>query len=772
MGRLAVALNALDEAKRSADGRYVVSLSQRIWDVPLQVAISKTQVADYVSSLYSTRLDVGSTYVKARMGKILSERADDRKIFPLKLHTGAKTKVNMFFGDLFQDARAMYPDYAVECLELIFAREECVIKRQCWNDEAAAWLVWLLSCKENDLDIRSLASLGYDALKEMSNVVKGLGVAGSPLLHLLAEPHVLIGRGAKEIDWDDELDKRTNPYSRAGMLAVYPTDVLRTAVAQVVREERIGFKPPVWKDAWNRRFSTTKAGSHAAWAARDTELPKRQLTRRNYVEALQTDEVTAIKPGGQVTASGKLENGATRAIYSLDSDNYLRFDSPARALEDCWKNKRAVLRPAAGLSSLSIEKRAAQLRTYNMMFDYTAFTSAHTLEAMKIVVEFAFAGLEEEWHKWLIDSFDNMWVKDPRTGEQLQFRGTLPSGHRLTTIINTILNAAYMRIELGGLYNHMYIEHVGDDVVASTYSMDVAELAVNLITKSRLNINPSKQGFGTVCAEFLRVSFTKTYGVGYFCRTIASGVSGSWVTTKMLSTDEYTESVANLIWTWRQRSQSTTIPLLWMSTLMRRLKLTIKEARAVCEGSASLNGSPIWSLRKRAFLIKIKGGDKKKTVPRKIDGKALPRYAANDFKRISKEYKTLITIGVGSKKLDEAMLEASYGNFCDESDESPYKWETKTLLFTNTLVRKSCRKIHNKYRKQPGMLISALKNRLTDRQWAMAGAILGFDHRPFTSRQPLKISGFALGTPYSDARETQKIHRSNVSFIQAFKIFV
>jgi hypothetical protein len=275
----------------------------------------------------------------------------------------------------------------------------------------------------------------------------------------------------KEVDLEDELHKRTHPYDRPGMLAPFSEDQLRDAIERVVAEERGDFKPPSWKQAWRRRFATTKAGSHAKWAATPVKLPNRQLSRRNYVEALKDCDIWDVEPGGNITFSSKLETGATRAIFSLDSDNYMRFDAAAKALEACWKNKRAILKPSQDNVSLEVERRSEYLRTYHMMFDYTDFNSAHTLRAMELVIRVAFRGLEENWLSWLCASVYNMKVKHPKTGEMLHFAGTLPSGHRLTTIINTILNAAYMRIALGDLYDTMFMFHVGDDVVKHKRSL-------------------------------------------------------------------------------------------------------------------------------------------------------------------------------------------------------------------------------------------------------------------------------------------------------------
>ncbi len=95
--------------------------------------------------------------------------------------------------------------------------------------------------------------------------------------------------------------------------------------------------------------------------------------------------------------------------------------------------------------------------------DYEDFNSAHTIDAQKIVVEELFVGLEPKWHNWLIDSFDDIKVRDLQ-GEWRRVNGTLMSGHRMTSVINTILNAAYIRLVLGDeLYLRIHSEHVGDD---------------------------------------------------------------------------------------------------------------------------------------------------------------------------------------------------------------------------------------------------------------------------------------------------------------------
>ncbi len=92
--------------------------------------------------------------------------------------------------------------------------------------------------------------------------------------------------------------------------------------------------------------------------------------------------------------------------------------------------------------------RVEHMGRYKLMLDYADFNSAHTLRAQKIVVSELFGNLDVTWKQWLIDSFDNMQVQDP-DGEWRRVRGTLMSGHRMTSIINTILNAAYLWLVVG-----------------------------------------------------------------------------------------------------------------------------------------------------------------------------------------------------------------------------------------------------------------------------------------------------------------------------------
>jgi hypothetical protein len=700
---------------------------------------------------------VDATHGAGAIEKMLLEgRFNDRDMFPLKSHAGAATKVNMFLSDVANDAvRVVGSRFVASVLALCKGRG-------LFNDQACGILCWVTVCSLEGLDGIGLAGLSWESLKELSNICKGLGVAASPLLHLLTEAHTLEGRGVRPVDWDVEMEKRLRPESVSGMLAKFDSHVLRYAVRSVVAEERGVLRVPEWKDYWERRFSTTKAGAHNRKAGRAMPFGKRELHKRNYVECVEYQPVCAIPPGGTVSVSEKLENGKSRALYALDTENYLRFDAPARALEKCWRNKKAILKPASERSGEQCEMRSQRLMRYKMMFDYADFNSAHTNEAMKIVIEEVFSGMDREWHKWLVDSIDNQWVKDPRDHVPKLMRGTLCSGHRLTTIINTVLNAAYMRIVLGDLYHVIHIEHVGDDVVASTNDGRIAEECVSRVTGSILNMQPDKQGFGEHCAEFLRISYTKGHAVGYFPRSVASAVSGNWVTTARLGIEEYTESVSNLMWTWRQRSQVNASAKLWRSTLVRRLRLTTHEADAWCDGRASVNGSPIWTCCEGAVMhIRIHGSRMRGAVPRRVDGVRLPRRAAADYAARDREYNLLLRLGATRRELDEVMLEASYGNFRSDSADSAARVVTGKAYVHGRYSRELGKFIKGKRSQGPGFLANLLGRRMDESFWVRYARATGCDLRGHgLIDQRVYVCAYHFGTPYADARELQYVLRS------------
>ncbi len=287
----------------------------------------------------------------------------------------------------------------------------------------------------------------YGILKVVSDTVKGIGVLVCSGGNCIVELATLSGRGVAAVDWLDELRKRLHPYEDVNQLAIFDEADLRRAVKRIIREEMP--KKPRFKsseEAFNERFATTKGGSHSNVGTRIAEdfcepIEHDQLNRRNFVESLRTNPLCALPPAAWVSRSEKLEHGKSRALFACDTINYMHFDAPCTAVERAWLGRRCILRPGVDSDCYEFSTLGKKLRKYKIMLDYEDFNSAHTLAAQKIVVEILFAGLDSAWHNWLVKSFDNMHVKD-LAGEWQAVKGTLMSGHRMTSILNTILNAS------------------------------------------------------------------------------------------------------------------------------------------------------------------------------------------------------------------------------------------------------------------------------------------------------------------------------------------
>ncbi len=354
------------------------------------------------------------------------------------------------------------------------------------------------------------------------------------------------------VDWEEELKKRLEPDSIPGMLAHFDEAQLTAAVRAIIREELSHPHFVEAEEAFAYRFANTKGGSHSTQGSRIAvdymdELPPGELNRRNFVEALHTNPLLKLPPAAWISRSTKLEHGKSRALFACDTVNYLHFDAPCRAVENAWRSRRCIIKPG-GHDMQDIFGRVSKLKRYKLMLDYADFNSAHTLGAQKIVIRELFRDLNPEWLDWLISSVDNTMVKD-MSGSWCKVEGTLMSGHRMTSIINTVLNAAYLRLVVGtDNYNACNFWHVGDDVLISCDSSETITDVVNSALGSQLRFQRSKQGFGTLCSEFLRMCSNQAATVRYLARSISSTVSGNWTRAMLLGKDEWCVAMQRNIW--------------------------------------------------------------------------------------------------------------------------------------------------------------------------------------------------------------------------------
>nr|APT68189.1 RNA-dependent RNA polymerase [Leishmania RNA virus 1] len=464
-----------------------------------------------------------------------------RHYYALKAHVGAQKKVNLTAIEVIRGCQH-------ECIAIYceFVRYSAYFA-DLYDDQVASILLYAVAAHNiQGFGARfsilwALSCVKVSALADDINIyVKHRGMSG--LLPQLVEMRCLLGRGVKEIDVEAEARRRLDA-SNLDMQG-FREEELRAAVKQVYAEEvRRSVKYPPICDFWSSRWLWAANGSHSrALEHAHPELATRkegQAYRKAVMEQWQHNPMDRWDGTVYVTPSAKLEHGKTRLLLACDTLSYMWFEYALRPVERIWENSNVILDPGTmGNSGIAIKTKTWRNNMHGQSFlavDYDDFNAQHTLLSQKIVFEelFRHIGCEAPWTRTLVDSFYNMelWVKGNRAGVMA---GTLMSGHRATSFINSVLNRAYIICAGGHVPTSM---HVGDDVLMSCTLEQANNLIANL-AHNGVRLNVSKQVFSNLSGEFLRVAHREHSSHGYLARVISSAVSGNWVSDHTLNQQE------------------------------------------------------------------------------------------------------------------------------------------------------------------------------------------------------------------------------------------
>ncbi len=223
----------------------------------------------------------------------------------------------------------------------------------------------------------------------------------------------------------------------------------------------------IWRGNWDLFKEEFGAAAEISGTSHAIELAEK-LAKGEEMETLEEVDKHLVRTGlaesrrlkTQLTLSLITTEGAQQALLRSGPQNdkggigaWVRlvkhFDAPCREVERCWRGMRVNLNPAADGQGCDYERRVSRLGWYKLMFDFKDFNSVHTLASQKCVIRHLFKDLDPIWRSWLERSVGNMWI---RGNDDMWFKaqGTLMSGHRMTSIINSILNAAYTRVASRG----------------------------------------------------------------------------------------------------------------------------------------------------------------------------------------------------------------------------------------------------------------------------------------------------------------------------------
>jgi len=516
-------------------------------------------------------------------------------ILPLKAHPGARNKVNVYFSELLNELQTK------EIKEFVFVMEQQWMFASLYDDQASALLLYAQALRPElgDRDAWAIAvACVHDTLyaKSLSTIIKSLGINGTSYGSKLCEANTLVGRGVAPLDVESELLYRLDRERVKESVVNFDEDKLRIAVRKIIQTEILQ-KPtfPEVGEHWSKRWAWCVNGAHSGALSRFkpkySTAYRRRMHRRVFAENLEHEPVTDWDGSCLFTISEKLEHGKTRAIFGGDSVTYFAFDHLLSHVEKKWRGYRVVLDPGRGGAS-GMAGRVEKLRgAWHVMLDYDDFNSQHSLSSQKLVIEETVRATGYDYVKGrkLVESFDNQFVVVD--GQLRRLEGTLMSGHRATTFINSVLNLAYIMCAEPAVWDMQSI-HVGDDIYVSAPSAVSAAKLLRAVQDSGVRMNPLKQSIGTHTAEFLRHASGPKASYGYVARSISSVVSGNWVSENKLDPRQFVSSVIQSAWTLRNRSQTNVSSLLARS-VNRVTGMKLNWARKLMLGELSLDNSPV-----------------------------------------------------------------------------------------------------------------------------------------------------------------------------------
>lgn len=661
-GSDALLMKALDDGR--VRGITAMCFSILHMEVPTQVSMKEADVVEMLSENICNTTRQKILCVKTAFD---IDSKDDVSIFPLKEDPQAATKVNVFFRDVWHDIKGSMPKQAQQI------RKIRGVLAGMYNDQAAAAVIFMSLCSQyTGKPVLLFARLATDPAfaKNVSNVLKACGSGQNRLMAMCCEANTLQGRGVGDIDLEDEIASRCEDGCR-GKTVDLDSFELRRAVKEIIRDEIAEDRRPEWPtvdEFFSKRWLTTVNGSHNKTVHKrpyvddlPSELKKMRMHRRAGVEVMSRNPLFGWDGETSVSVSAKLEHAKRRALFACDTVSYMAFDYLLKPVERSWVGRRVLLDPGKG-GSVGMAHRISVLEKqypYGVMLDYEAFNEHHTLEAQRIVIEEATRGADRRMVEMCLESFGKMRIRGERGTRTV--KGTLMSGHRATSFINSVLNAAYIKLMLSSRWTNTKSIHVGDDVVVLCRTLNEARQLIDTAQGSPFRFNQMKQSFGRYSKEFLRMSGTGRKFYGYLARAVSSLVSGNWVTEIRLGEAEAISTYNQMAWSLVNRSGVAMAGRVLLNTIKRRTSLSRLEAEKLVAGELSVNGSPVrvgpgryGTLRCQPLAIDMGEGRSRREL-RSLPSNATDEYLAKHLTPVEMMAREMTGADVKG-----AMLEASY----------------------------------------------------------------------------------------------------------------
>lgn len=415
---------------------------------------------------------------------------------------------------------------------------------------AAGWagiLLWLCSLPEpyallfleSDVFEVATSTEWYAKAKRTSFVFKHCANVVPADLSPFYEFEVLINRVHANVDWAAEKLHRTRP-----TLANIPHEYVYNTASDIFGRARIvgaTYKTKTWDQFWSNRWewATTGAVYNQHPFLEEHIKVKSRFLKNKFIALnmlpndLKLEQLLDTQPSIAARPSPKYEWGKVRAIYGTDLLSYILFEFVFSDIEEHFT-------PDIPIGASASERQVGKLvdsvsqQGYSYCLDYEDFNSQHSTESM-VQVLLAYVNthcgrMSEDQisaSRWCLQALYNQYVDGRNcTGGQYKAVGTLFSGWRLTTVVNTALNCIYTRylVDSSGAETYGSL-HSGDDVLMYVKTPRDAQLMIRAAVNCGVRLSVNKCALGSI-SEFLRVDRFGGTNKQYLARNISTVIHG------------------------------------------------------------------------------------------------------------------------------------------------------------------------------------------------------------------------------------------------------
>jgi len=545
--------------------------------------------------------------------KLIKDKNFRKKMYPYKSAPAAGVKKNLSTSSLLQSFAGRYGTRWLGRLASFTAG-------LLTDDQLQMVILWG-AATEHHFGMTSYwyatqLATGGELTKGLSVVLKAVGANSTRNGSFFTEGDSLLGRGVKPVDWLRENSSRTDSHLVAEQVVDVDPEAIRPHIRKILDTELPDdCVLPDIDDFWTSRWAWCVNGSQNEVSNRVLGIDlagygtHERFFRRMAAEAVKDEPVTGWDGVTHASPSSKLEAGKTRAIYSCDTRSYFAFSYILNDVQKRWKNRRVLLDPGQG-GTLGVAQRIRGIMrhgTCHLMLDYDNFNSQHSNSTMSTVFEELCDKYNAPlWYREkLVSSFHNTYL---HTREGIsKVLGTLMSGHRATTFINSVLNAAYLRLAGGAeWYDNSYGFHTGDDVYLRAGGLVECGNILARARKLGLRMNPTKQSIGRVTAEFLRCAHGSNNSRGYLCRSLPALVNGNWANDKELSPRDALSTLVTSCRSVTNRSQGGNIGWLIAASSRHEYGLKRRVLTDILNGRVALGNGPCFNFDDYIVSIEVK----------------------------------------------------------------------------------------------------------------------------------------------------------------------